>query len=502
MKPAKIAIIGGGITGLACAWYLRHSNFPCELFLIDDHSRFGGMLQTDDIGGYLVERSADMFTTDPGDAIDLIRKLGKENQLIGTNPVANRAYLAVPASARYPTGLAPVPPGFSLMLPTDPQAVLDTEILDGEGQRRFLAERNVPRKQDGQDESLKSFAVRRFGRQVFDRLIQPLVSGIYTADPEKLSMQATMARFLQMEQHHGSLLAAAEAQLKTSDRLDKTISASDQAASGARYDLFRAPRLGMNQLIDWIVKELDACRQLLNTRVEDLKKTESGWQLGLTSGIENGSESRILDVDVVVMTTSPASAARLISGVATTNSRAIGLAETLRTIPAASCALVVFGLENAQLGRTFDGFGVVVPDYLKRKLVAASFSSNKFTGRAPEGRMLIRCFIGGALNPHLVGLPDEELFTIAFDQLDEWLNIQGQPELRRIYRWTDSMPQYHVGHLQRVEQLRKLTQAFEGLYLAGNGYNGVGVPVCVRGGSAAAEQIVDFFKKFNQKATQ
>ena len=221
-----IAIVGGGITGLAAAYRVQNLKPNARVILLESSDRVGGVLRTEQVDGYLVEHSADMFTTDPPVALDLIRELGKTEELVETLPARDRAYVATEDS------IHPVPRGLSLMSPTDIDAVLDSPLLDDEAKKRFLDEEGVPVSDWTDDESLESFAVRRFGRTAFERLIQPLVSGIYTADPAKLSMKATMSRFVDMELGHGSLIRAAANKKKS----------VDAEASGARYGLFRAPK--------------------------------------------------------------------------------------------------------------------------------------------------------------------------------------------------------------------------------------------------------------------
>ena len=434
-QPPKIGIVGGGIAGLSTAWRLRKCLPNVRIVVMEATDRLGGFLQTEHVGGYLIDTSADMFTTEPPAALELCRQLGRAQELICTLPVRQRAYIATQ------TGICPVPNGFSLMLPTDLQAVIDSQLLDESGKSRFLAEETIPPIVGSDDECLKSFAVRRFGQQVFDRLIQPLVSGIYTADPGKLSMQATMARFVEMERQHGSLIAAGR-QKPDPPGSDQAINA-EQSASGARYDLFRAPVGGMGQLIDWITADLDEVEIRTNFQVERISRQNSGWQL------ESGP-AEAEPFDGLVLSTPSNVAAKLLADVDQE------LAIQLASIERSSFAIVVIGLDVTQLKQGFDGYGIVVPDYLNRKLIAASFSSNKFPGRAPEGKLLVRCFVGGALRPELVDLSDEELVELVQAELLQLVESFGSPELTRVYRWPHSMPQYHVGHRERIQRIRRI----------------------------------------------
>lgn len=496
-SPKKVAIVGGGISGLACAWQLRRLLPDCQIQLLERQSEVGGVLQTDFIDGFLVERSADMFTSDPPFATDLVAELGRTGELISTLPVRDRAWLAVPPSSRHPRGLAAMPRGLSLLLPCDPLAVAESGILDQTGVQRFLEEKQTPPRTSDDDESLQDFVERRFGKQAFERLFQPLVSGIYTADPRKLSMQGTLNRFLKMEREHGSLLAAAEtlAPPKNSGRQSAIL--ADHSASGARYDLFRAPARGMGQLIQWLVDDLPDVHFSLNTEVVGLDQKPNGWILKARSNEADSVLIQPVEADAVVLATSATVSAGLIEKVGTSKvagPRMDSLAQRLKSIPFASCAVVVLGFENRQIQNTFSGFGIVVPSYLNRKLIAASFASNKFKGRAPKEATLVRCFFGGALGQDDLLMSDQDLVLAALGELNQWLQIQGKPRLQQVVRWSAAMPQYHLGHLATVEQIQREISGIKGLFLAGNSYTGVGIPVCISQGRSAAEKVIDFLK--------
>jgi len=487
VKQTRVGIIGGGISGLAAARELRRRLPHAQIEIIEASSQLGGVLQTEHDGGYLIEHSADMFTVDPPWALELCQQLGHADQLISTQPIRQRAFVATE------TRIEPVPRAFSLMLPGDVNAVLESSLLDEQSKARFLAERDVPARESDADESLQSFAVRRFGQQVFERLIQPLVSGIYTADPQKLSMQATMARFVAMEREHGSLIAAAEAQQKLNEHEGNTLAFADQTASGARYDLFRAPRAGMGQLVSWLADALTNVRIRLGCAVRAIKRTEFGWEVeadacqsGFESGMSNhGSETQSLKFDGLIITTPTNATAQIIETIDAT------LAEELSQILAASCAVVVLGFDEAQFSNKFGGYGIVVPACLQRQLIAVSFSSNKFAGRAPDGKVLLRCFVGGAMNGEVVDGDDERLLQLVINELRQLLDVDGSPELFRVLRWKDTMPQYHVGHLDRVSRIENRVAAQPCLELAGNGYRGVGIPVCLKSGQEAAERLAE-----------
>lgn len=482
-----ISIIGGGITGLAAAYRAQTLLPDFNIILIESSDRLGGVLQSEQVDGYVIEKSADMFTTDPPDALRLCETLGIADDIITTTPTKDRAFVATSDS------IHPVPRGFSLMSPGDLDAISKTPLLDDAAKQRFFKEQNVEASDWSVDESLESFAVRRFGKSTFDHLIQPLVSGIYTADPKKLSMKATMARFVDMELTHRSLIrAAANSKQATTDR----------EASGARYGLFRAPKQGIGALVERLEQAISNVDIQTNTRVDSISKTGENWSIKIhqvdsgsgplaaespsakSASAESPSE---LSVDAVLLATPARVSAHLLRSVDDS------LGQALSTIEAASSAIVVLGIDQSQLSKTFDGYGIIVPSILNRNVIATSFSSNKFSGRAPEGKHLIRCFIGGAMQSDLVDLTDEQLVDIATGELNATLGFSGSPEMSRVYRWRNAMPQYHLGHLDRVDDIDSMVATHPGLELAGNSYRGVGIPACIKSGTDAIDRIMETF---------
>ncbi|WP_442482013.1 protoporphyrinogen oxidase [Aeoliella sp. SH292] len=458
-KP-PIAIVGGGISGLAAAHRLTEllPDWPIKLF--EASSRLGGVLHTEHAEGYLIEHSADNFLTRLPWAKELCERVGIAKELLPTEPSLRRALVVNRGQ------VVPVPEAFVLMSARKLWPVLTSPVLSAAGKLRLAMEAFVAKRTDSTDESVASFARRRLGREAFEQLVQPLVAGIYTADPELLSMQATLPQFVEMEQKFGSLWRGTRGQASGTD-------------SGAQYSAFVAPRGGMGQLVDAIAERLPPGSVELNTAIERVQQTDSGaWQLQTTSG------QRIEAAAVVIATPAPR-AAKLLSLVDEPLSKLLG------SIRLASTAIVVLGVERAQVAKPIPGFGFVVPQVEGRQIIAASFSSVKFPDRAPDGRLLIRVFIGGALQPELLERSDAELVSLARQELRELVGLTGEPDLTNVVRWPASMPQYHVGHLDRVMQIEQLTAQHPGLAIAGNAYRGVGIPQCIRSGEQAAQQIAD-----------
>lgn len=479
-------MVGAGITGLAAAHRLRELAPNWSVVLLEAADRPGGVLYTERCGGYLLEHSADSFLSNIPEAMALCRRVGQVD-LIGTQPEARRAYVVRRGR------LLPIPEGFSLLAPARVWPLLATPILSWRGKLRVLAEWFVPPRRDGVDESLAEFACRRLGREAFERLVQPLVAGIYTSAAERLSVAAALPRFVELERNHGSVARGLRHEARAararpslartpSDGTNTAATAMDDAKSaGARYGLFVAPRDGLSSLVAAVAARLPAHTLRLGTRVHRLQRREGRWGLELQGGTD-------LEADALVLAVAAPEASRLLAPLHPS------LAAELGAIEYAGTTLVLLGYARDAFPQVPQGSGFVVPAIEKRRILAASFASEKFPGRAPPGRVLVRVFVGGATQPELLGLSDEEAVSLAKAELAELVGIRGEPELVRVVRWTRQMPQYHVGHLARLERIKTHLSELPGLLLAGNAYQGVGIPHCIRSGEHAAEQAVSFLK--------
>lgn len=486
MKVRRIAIVGGGITGLAAAHRLRELAPSVEVRLFEASARAGGVLRTERIQGMLVERSADMFTTREPWAIQLCQRLGLADQIISTNPNHRRALVV------HDGQLVPVPEGFALLGPSRVWPIVTTPLLSWRGKLRLGWEYFTPARRAGHDESLASFATRRLGREVYERIVQPLVGGIYTADPARLSMAATMPQFMRMERECGGLIRGARKPggLREGARPHETGEPTGVAgtmdgeqrgeqASGARYGQFVTLRDGMSSLVDRLVERIGSASIRLGSVVERLERLpDRTWQLRLAGNVVPYL------ADAVLICVSATQAARLIQD---TDDQ---LASDLAGIRAASAAVAVLGYDRRQIGHPLDGFGFVVPAIERRRILAGSFASVKFAGRAPEGRVLLRIFVGGALQPELLSLSDDALLAVVREELQALIQARGEPDPCELIRWHDTMPQYHVGHLELVARIEERTARLAGVAIAGNSYRGVGIPFCIHDGEQAAERVL------------
>jgi oxygen-dependent protoporphyrinogen oxidase len=457
-------VVGGGITGLAAAHRLREIDPGIGVQVLEAGPRPGGVLRTTRTDGFLIESSADSLLTAVPWGLDLCRRIGLEDRLEPTNPGQRRAFVVRRGR------LVAIPDGLMVMAPSRLWPVVASPILSPWGKLRLAAERVVP-KGPGRDESLASFAVRRFGREALDRLIQPLVSGMYTGDPTRLSLEATMPRFLEMERAWGSLIRAARR-----DRAGRAD--AGQAGSGARYGMFTAPRGGMAEIVEALVARLPAGTVRCDAPLTRLERLPGGrWALGV-----GGSAGEGTTADAVILATPAPATARLLAGVDP------GLSALVGRIESTGCAVVSLGYRREQVAHPLDGFGFVVPLVERRSILSGSFASCKFPGRSSEGFVLIRAFLGGASRPDLLERPDDDLIETAHGELARLLGIGGGPLLRQLDRWPEVMPQYHVGHLDLVRSIEERAAELPGLALAGNAYRGVGVPQCIRSGEQAAER--------------
>jgi len=470
-QTKRIVIIGGGITGLSAAYRLselsNERSYPLDVTLIEARDRLGGVIHTIKQDGFLIDSGPDNFVTAKPWALALAGRLGLESELLSTNETHRRA-LVVRRNK-----LMPIPEGFLLMAPTKFMPLIASPLFSIPGKLRMALELFLPSRKGNEDESLASFVGRRFGNEALDRVVQPLISGIYTARPERLSLQATMPRFLDLEAKYGSVIKGMRCEGKR----------YKAKGSGARYGMFVTFKDGLQTLVNALKDRLNHVRFRLNEPVLRVHKKAGGtamprWNVELDHG---GS----MEADGIIISGPSRHAARLLTGVDTE------LAEQLSTVQYASSAVVHLAYRREQVAHPLDAFGFVVPIGERRSIIAASFSSIKYEGRAPIGYVLLRAFMGGALHPEMMQQDDKELIVTARRDLDNLLGITTAPHFAIVHRWPESMAQYDVGHLQRVAAIRRRISEHKGLQLGGNGFEGVGIPDCVRAGERAAEELIE-----------
>lgn len=461
-----IAVIGGGITGLAAAHRLSELAPAVKTTLFEAGDRVGGVLQTVRRDNFLIECGADNFITNLPEATDLSRRIGIEDQLVNTNDGLRQAFVV--SKGR----LCSIPDGFIVMAPSKLWPIISTPILSPLGKLRLAWEYFV-RSSYTEDESLASFATRRFGRETYERLIQPLVGSIYATNPDRLSLQATLPRFIEMEQKYGSLIRGALRQRAARQQ-------RSAPGSGAPYSLFMAPRDGMSAWVEAIADRLPPETIRLNSPINRVQRNpDDTWTLSLKDG-----EQESIEVDGVIMATPAHVAAKSLAEIDPE------LSERLASIAYSKTAIVSLGFQREQIGHALDGFGFVVPATEGLRILSASFSSVKYPGRAPEGQVLARVFIRGEAVPDMLQLSEAELVSIALSELGSLLKITGQPIMHHLVRYPTAMPQYELGHTARVEAILQSAAKLPGLEMAGNAYQGVGIPNCIRSAETAAKNIL------------
>jgi oxygen-dependent protoporphyrinogen oxidase len=465
----RILIVGGGITGLAAAHHLGElaaaREMPVEVSILERGTRVGGPLKTIRRDGFVIEAGADSFLTEKPAAAELARRIGLASELIPTRPEFRRTYVV--RAGR----LVEIPEGFSLLAPSRFMSVLGSPLFSTAGKLRIALEPLIPRRADSGDESLASFVTRRLGREVLDRVAQPLAGGIYTADPTRLSIGATMPRFVEMERKYGSVIRGLRA-------AEKARAAQSSGTSGARWNLFLSFRRGMGSLVEALQSRVGSSLRF-GAEVSGIeRRADSGWTVALASGER-------MAADAVICAAPAFAAARIV--------RAINpeLAELLGTINYASAAVVNMAFRMEDFPTPPDAFGFVVPIAENRKIIAGSFSSLKYEGRAPEGALLARAFLGGVLQKGMMELADDEMIAAARDEFADLLGVTAAPAIAEVQRWPDAMPQYDVGHMDRIGAIERAAAEIPRFALAGAAYRGVGIPDCVRSGEEAARAIFD-----------
>ena len=477
-KTPRVVIIGGGITGLAAAHRLceltKQTDRELDVLLLEAGSRLGGFLKTTERDGFLIEGGADSFISEKPEAIELARRLDLESRLIETNKTDRRSFIVRRGR------LVPVPDGFQLMAPARLWPFITSDIFSWAGKARMALDLVIPRRavsNGDDDESLAHFVRRRLGREAFERMAQPMIGGIYTADPEKLSLRATLPRFLDMEREYGSVIRALWKQ--GSRPFPGSAAGANTGVSGPRYSLFLSFDQGMQVLVDELAARLPEGLVQLNTAVTALAfdRATSQWQVQLSS-------QNSITADAICLAVPAYTASALLHE---TDSE---LSIALDRICYASTATINLAFRRADIPHALDGFGFVVPFIERRSILACTFSNVKFPGRAPEDHVLLRAFVGGALQPKLFELDEDEIIHLVRKDLGHLLSIAEPPIFTVVEKWRRSMPQYHVGHLDLVSQIQARVQTLAGLHLAGNAYGGAGVPDCIRSGAAAADQAV------------
>ena len=455
----RIAIIGGGISGLAAAFEIeeqRKAGAELEYTLYESSSRLGGVLRTEKIDGCIVEAGPDSFVTEKPWAADLCRTLGIGDQLIGSNDTDRKTYILTRGR------LVEMPDGLMFMVPTKILPTGLSPLFSWRTKLRMTRELFHPPRAVDHDESVADFVERHYGREMVDRLADPLLSGVYGGESATLSVRAVLPRFAEMERTHGSLGRA-------------MLAARKKMGKGPRKPappLFTSLTDGMQHLAESVTSRLTPDSLLTNATVQAIQPEAGGWV------VSAGMQSDQFDAVVIALPgLAAANVLRLTSG---------QLADELAAVQYSSSITVGIGYDREVRCSLPPGFGFLVPRSEGKRLLAATFVHNKFPHRAPEDRALLRCFFAGMNAENVWPLSDDQIVGIVRNELQQIIGLRAEPAFARVYKWKSAMPQYSVGHLERLERIERLRQQLHGVALAGNAYRGIGVPDCVRSGREAA----------------
>ncbi len=496
----RTAIIGGGIAGLAAAYELekaRAGGAAVEYTLFEARERLGGSLASEIVNGAVLERGPDSFITEKPAAAELCRELGLGAELTPSNDADRKTYVVVK------NRLVPLPDGLMFLVPTKLIPTALTRLFSTKTKIRMALELLHPPRPSGQDESVAALVERHFGAEAVDRLADPLLSGIYGGDATQLSARTVLPRLVEMEAKYGSLtrgmLAAhREMRAKMAARKQGSAGGGGQAAARpAARGIFTTLRGGMQQLVDALEARLEPAWVRRSTPVNRLERVDGGWQV--TSG-SSDTGSRVEHYDSIIMASPAWAVGALLSGVDTV------LSEALTGIPYSSSITINLMYDEMQLGSLPDGFGFLVPASEQRSMLACTFVHRKFLGRTPQGKAVLRAFLGGMNNESLLTEPDEVLVQTVRRELTEILGAgtigrDAQPEHAQVSRWRRAMAQYAVGHQDRMKLIHARVAALPGLRLAGNAYDGIGIPDCIRLGRQAARELAQSSRTASQQVS-
>jgi len=456
----RIAIIGGGISGLSAAFFLeqrRLAGIPLEYILFEASPRFGGVIFTERVDDCLVEAGPDSFLTEKPEASELCRDLGITDQLLGSNDSQRKTYILVNGK------LIAIPDGLAFMIPTKVFPAALSPLFSWHTKLKMAREWFHPPLEVKSDESVASFVERHYGKDMLDRVADPLLSGIYGGDASQLSVKAVLPRFVEMQARCGSLSKA-------------VIKNRSQAIEKSSRPIFTSLKDGMQELVSALLLRIPASSIHSSAPIQSVSSVSSGWRVSWKENTEQ--------FDSVILAVPSYVTAKLL------DSPIANLASELRGIQYSSSVTVALGFDRKVREFLPAGFGYLVPRGEGKRVLAVTFVHNKFPHRAPEDRALLRCFLAGTRDESVLGLSDDEILQTVGKELREVLGIKAEPGFTRIYKWKAAMAQYNVGHLERLQRIEILRTQLPGLFFAGNAHNGIGIPDCVRSGQQAASQAL------------
>jgi oxygen-dependent protoporphyrinogen oxidase len=453
-------IIGGGISGLATAYYLAKGGATATI--VESRPRLGGVIETVHVDGCTIEAGPDSFLSAKPAALELINELGLADQVIGSNDHLRVTFV------RRGGRLTPLPDGLMMMVPTKILPLLATSLVGWRTKLRMAMELLRAPKPSAGDQSVAEFIEEHYGAEAVDYLAEPLLSGVYGGNPAALSVTSVLPRFVELANRYGSLTRGVLA--------ERARSAKPGSHPEAAAPLFRTLRGGLGQMVDAITAAIGGKIEVCRARAQSIERTGTGYRVRV--------DSDWLEARSVVVACEAHAGAPLVGAI---DAR---IGELLATIPYSSSMTVALGFNAADLDRAPIGFGFLVPKKERRRLVACTWVGTKFSHRVPAGMVVARCFLGGMEDAGVLDESDQHVLAAVSVELAEIAGVRAVPRFSRIFRWPRSMAQYTVGHPQRLAEIEARAAQVPGFYLAGNAYQGIGIPDCIRMGRAAAERIL------------
>jgi oxygen-dependent protoporphyrinogen oxidase len=472
-KMQRIIVIGGGIAGLSAAYYAQKQAPQASITLLEAGDSWGGKITTDRVsfndGDFIIEGGPDTFLATKPWGVALCKELGLGERLHGTNQKQKNTYVL------HRNKLQPLPDGLAMMIPTNVPSILKSQLVSWPGKIRMGIDFLLPGQNGHHDESLGNFVSRRLGREAYENLIEPLMSGIYAGDGDKLSLQSTFPYLHDLEAKYGSLARGAlKMRQQTAARGGKT--------QGSR-SAFLTPTTGLAEIVEKLVESLrlNGADLRIKTSAKSVSRDNvelDTWNVTLDSG-------ETLEADSVILATPAPVTGSLLA------SFDPELASVLSSIHYASTATVTLAYRQSDLSRPLDGYGYVIPRREGRRALACTWTSTKFPHRAPEGYALIRVFVGRAGQESDIPWDEAGLLELAREELELTLGINAEPLVNRVFIWEGAMPQYNLGHPEKLAQIDTAIEKYPGLALAGNGYHGIGIPDCIHSGELAVQKILE-----------
>lgn len=467
MEKKKVIVIGGGITGLAAAYYLnkevKEKSLPIEIKLIEASNRLGGVIETVKQDGFVIEKGPDSIIARKKSGLELIEELGLKDKVISN--IAGKSYILVKGK------LHTMPEGSFMGIPTQVGPFVFSGLFSPLGKLRAAGDFVLPKGKPHSDQSIGGFFRRRLGDEVVENLIEPLLAGIYAGDIDKLSLMSLFPNFYQMEQEHRSLVLG----------LKKTMPAPPKTKKQpSKKGMFISLSTGLEEIVKQLEIRLGGII-LKGTAVNKIERKENTYLVSLSNGIVEEAASVIVAADHF-------HAQKMLAH--------YSFMDSFKDMPSTSVANVAMAFHKSAIKQDIDGTGFVVSRNNEHRITACTWTHKKWPGSSPDDMALLRCYLGKPNDQDVVGLSDEEIIDIVLKDLNKTMNITEKPVFHVITRWKNSMPQYTVGHKERMKHVKdSLANELPGVFLAGSSFEGVGIPDCINQGKASMHKVLNFLVK-------